>query len=86
MVKAVQEGDIDYGVVPIENSSTGGITEVYDLIQRYGCAVVGEQIVKSSTTCWACRGRSWKTSTPSSPIPRALPSAVPSSTSTGTGH
>lgn len=46
MVKAVQEGDIDYGVVPIENSSTGGITEVYDLIQRYGCAVVGEQIVK----------------------------------------
>ena len=46
VVKAVQEGDIDYGVVPIENSSTGGITEVYDLIQRYGCAVVGEQIVK----------------------------------------
>lgn len=46
VVKAVQEGDIDYGVVPIENSSTGSITEVYDLIQRYGCAVVGEQIVK----------------------------------------
>ena len=46
VIQAVKEGDIDYGVVPIENSSTGGITEVYDLIRRYNCAVVGEQIVK----------------------------------------
>ena len=86
VVKAVQEGDIDYGVVPIENSSTGGITEVYDLIQRYGCAVVGEQIVKIEHNLLGLPGRSWKTSTLSSPIPRALPSAVPSSINTGTGH
>lgn len=46
VVKAVKDGSIDYGVVPIENSSTGGITEVYDLIQKYDCAVVGEQLVK----------------------------------------
>lgn len=46
VMQAVKEGDVDYGVVPIENSSTGGITEVYDLIRRYNCAVVGEQIVK----------------------------------------
>ena len=46
VIQAVKEGYIDYGVVPIENSSTGGITEVYDLIRRYNCAVVGEQIVK----------------------------------------
>ncbi len=46
VTKAVAEGTIDYGVVPIENSSTGGITEVYDLIRKYGCAVVGEQLVK----------------------------------------
>lgn len=46
VVKAVKDGTIDYGVVPIENSSTGGITEVYDLIQKYDCAVVGEQLVK----------------------------------------
>ncbi len=46
VVKAVKSGEIDYGVMPIENSSTGGITEVYDLIQKYDCAVVGEQMVK----------------------------------------
>lgn len=46
VVKAVREGQADYGVVPMENSSTGGITEVYDLIQRYDCAIVGERMVK----------------------------------------
>lgn len=46
VTKAVAGGMIDYGVVPIENSSTGGITEVYDLIRGRGCAVVGEELVK----------------------------------------
>jgi chorismate mutase / prephenate dehydratase len=46
VAKAVQDGKIKYGVLPIENSSTGGITEVYDLIRRYGCYIVGEQCVK----------------------------------------
>lgn len=76
VTKAVAGGMIDYGVVPIENSSTGGITEVYDLIRGCGCAIVGEELVKSSTTCWDCRGRKWKISIRSTPIPRDLPSAV----------
>lgn len=42
---AVAEGRARYGVVPIENSSTGGITEVYDLIRKYRCAVVGEKCI-----------------------------------------
>lgn len=46
VMKAVKDGTIDYGVVPIENSSTGGITEVYDLIRKHDCAVAGEQVVK----------------------------------------
>lgn len=46
VTKAVAGGMVDYGIVPIENSSTGGITEVYDLIRSCGCAVVGEQMVK----------------------------------------
>ena len=37
--------DIDYGILPIENSSTGGIVEVYDLLRKYGAYIVGEHIV-----------------------------------------
>lgn len=37
---------IDYGVLPIENSSTGGIAEVYDLFRKYGFFIVGEKSIK----------------------------------------
>lgn len=43
LVAAVKNGTIHYGVIPIENSSTGGITEVYDLIRRYDVRVAGEK-------------------------------------------
>jgi len=33
---------IDYGVLPIENSSTGAVNDVFDLINRYGVYIVGE--------------------------------------------
>lgn len=46
VMQDVSAGRARYGVVPIENSSTGGITEVYDLIRKYGCAVVGEKCIK----------------------------------------
>jgi chorismate mutase/prephenate dehydratase len=46
VINAVMKGEIRYGVLPIENSSTGGITEVYDLVRRYGAFIVGEKIVK----------------------------------------
>ena len=46
VTRAVREGVVKYGVLPIENSSTGGITEVYDLIRQYGCYIIGEQCVK----------------------------------------
>ena len=40
--RAVSDGDADYGVLPIENSQTGGIGEVYDLLRKYGCYIVGQ--------------------------------------------
>ncbi|KOA18874.1 P-protein [Clostridium homopropionicum DSM 5847] len=43
---ALKNNEIDYGVLPIENSSTGGISEVYDLIRKYGFFIVGERILK----------------------------------------
>ena len=39
---SVKDGRADYGVLPIENSQTGAIGEVYDLLRRHGCFVVGE--------------------------------------------
>ncbi|MCI8526208.1 MAG: bifunctional chorismate mutase/prephenate dehydratase [Oscillospiraceae bacterium] len=43
--RGVKEGFGDYGVVPIENSSTGSISDVYDLLGQFGCYIVGEQVV-----------------------------------------
>lgn len=40
---ALKEDKIQYGVLPIENSSTGAITEVYDLLRKYDFFIVGEQ-------------------------------------------
>ncbi len=44
--RGVKEGFGDYGVVPIENSSTGSISDVYDLLGKFGCYIVGEQVVR----------------------------------------
>jgi chorismate mutase/prephenate dehydratase len=38
---AVREKRADYGIVPIENSTTGAIGETYDLLRKYGCFIVG---------------------------------------------
>lgn len=40
--KAVIDGKCKYGVVPVENSSTGIVNESYDLFEKYNCHIVGE--------------------------------------------
>lgn len=37
---------IDFGILPIENTSTGGIIEVYDLLRKNDCYIIGEQSIK----------------------------------------
>lgn len=44
--EALNESKLDYGIVPIENSSTGGIAEVYDLLGNYPVEIVGERIIQ----------------------------------------
>lgn len=39
---AVKEKKAHYGVVPVENSQSGAIGEVYDLLRKYGCYIVGQ--------------------------------------------
>ncbi|HHX60013.1 MAG TPA: bifunctional chorismate mutase/prephenate dehydratase, partial [Epulopiscium sp.] len=43
VLKSLKEKKIDYGVLPIENSSAGSVVEVYDLIRKYNCYIVGEE-------------------------------------------
>lgn len=45
VLKSLQ-GEADYGILPIENSSTGGISEVYDLLRKYGAYIVREHVIK----------------------------------------
>ena len=42
---AVQRGEVNYGVVPIENTAGGSIYEVYDRLGDTGCSIVGEHLV-----------------------------------------
>lgn len=44
--EAIERGEADYAVLPIENSSTGSIRQVYDLLGQYHYYVVGEYGVK----------------------------------------
>lgn len=45
-MEAIKNGEADYAVLPIENSSAGSITENYDLLIEYDNCIVGEQIIK----------------------------------------
>lgn len=58
VISSISEGTMDYAVLPIENSSTGGITEVYDLLRQYDCSIVGEQCVKIEQNLLGCEGAS----------------------------
>lgn len=42
VLKEVESGQVDYGMLPIENTSSGSINEVYDLLQHTNLSIVGE--------------------------------------------
>lgn len=44
--KALKDEKCDYGILPIENSSTGGVSEVSDLLRKYGLYIVAEKSIK----------------------------------------
>ena len=46
VMQAIIEGKADYGVLPIENTSTGGITDIYDLLVEFDNYIIGEHVVK----------------------------------------
>ncbi len=42
----LEEGSADYAVLPIENSTAGIVSEIYDLLAEYEHFIIGEQIIK----------------------------------------
>lgn len=44
VVQAVEKGEADYAMLPIENTTSGGINEVYDLLLHTTLSIVGEEI------------------------------------------
>jgi chorismate mutase/prephenate dehydratase len=42
IMQQVEAGHVDYGVLPIENTSSGSINEVYDALQHTNLSIVGE--------------------------------------------
>lgn len=49
-------GEADRAVLPLENSSTGAISAVYDLLAEYGFWIVGEQYVRVNHCLMALPG------------------------------
>ena len=45
VMEAVKNKEADYGVLPIENSTTGSVVGVYDLLQEYDNYIIAETFV-----------------------------------------
>ena len=43
---AIEEGSADFAVLPIENSTAGIVSEIYDMLVEFENYIVGEQIIK----------------------------------------
>ncbi|MFQ6791599.1 prephenate dehydratase [Thomasclavelia sp.] len=54
--EALKNDEIDYGIVPLENSSTGAINDNYDLVRDYDFYIVGEHSVAITQHLLAKKG------------------------------
>jgi prephenate dehydratase len=44
--RSIELGEVDYGVLPVENSIEGSVNQVYDLFLKYDLKICGELILK----------------------------------------
>ena len=54
--EAVDAGHVSYGVLPIENSSTGTLFEVYELLQKYHHYIIAEKVIKVDHNLMSVKG------------------------------
>jgi prephenate dehydratase len=55
-IAAVQGGDADYGVVPVENSLYGRITDIHHLLPESGLFIIGEHFLRIEMNLLGVRG------------------------------
>jgi len=55
-IAAVQDGAADYGVLPIENSIYGRVTDVHHLLPESGLFIIGEHFLRIEMTLLGVRG------------------------------
>ena len=46
VMQAIKDSKVEYGVLPIENSSTGTLSDIFDLLAEYDNYIIGEHVVK----------------------------------------
>jgi len=46
VIGSVEDGDADYGLLPVENTQAGSINEVYDLLSVAQLSIVGEEVLQ----------------------------------------
>lgn len=56
VMQAIKEGTVEYGVLPIENSSTGTLSDIFDLLSEYDNFIIGEHLVKIEHNLWGISG------------------------------
>ncbi|MGL5330403.1 MAG: chorismate mutase [Peptostreptococcaceae bacterium] len=58
LFKGLDKEEIDYAIVPIENSSTGGITKIYELLKKYNFYIVAEECIRINQNLIGIKGSS----------------------------
>lgn len=53
---AIDDGSADFAVLPIENSTAGIVSEIYDMLVEFENYIVGEQIIRIEHCLMAVRG------------------------------
>lgn len=56
---ALEEGRVQFGVLPIENSSAGNVETNYDLLSEYDMTIVGEQVIEVNQALMVLPGTSY---------------------------
>ena len=59
-IAAVQQGKADYGVVPVENSLYGRITDIYHLLPESGLFITGEHFLRIEMNLLGVKGSTLK--------------------------